>query len=85
MLSFELEGGMDAGRNFQEALEVALVGVSLGGVHTLVVHAASATHTQLSREERIARGVTDGLVRVSVGIEDPEDLLDDFERALGKA
>jgi methionine-gamma-lyase len=85
MVSFELEGGMDAGRNFQEALELALVGSSLGGVHTLVVHPASVTHTQLTVEERIARGVTDGLVRVSVGIEDSEDLLDDFERALGKA
>jgi methionine-gamma-lyase len=85
MVSFELEGGMDAGRNFQEALELALVGPSLGGVQTLVVHPASVTHTQLTVEERIARGVTDGLVRVSVGIEDSEDLLDDFERALGKA
>jgi cystathionine beta-lyase/cystathionine gamma-synthase len=85
MVSFELAGGMDAGRNFQEALELALVGPSLGGAQTLVVHAASVTHTQLTREERTARGITDGLVRVSVGIEDPEDLLDDFERALGKA
>jgi cystathionine beta-lyase/cystathionine gamma-synthase len=85
MVSFELEGGMDSGRNFQEALELALVGPSLGGVQTLVVHAASVTHTQLSPEERLARGMADGLVRVSVGIEDPEDLLDDFERALGKA
>ncbi|HET6770977.1 MAG TPA: aminotransferase class I/II-fold pyridoxal phosphate-dependent enzyme [Actinomycetota bacterium] len=85
MISFELSGGMDAGRNFQEALELAGVGPSLGGVQTLVVHAASVTHTQLTPEERASRGVTDGLVRVSVGIEDPEDLLDDFERALGKA
>jgi cystathionine beta-lyase/cystathionine gamma-synthase len=85
MLSFELAGGMEAGRNFQEALDLALVGPSLGGVHTLVVHAASVTHTQLTSEERTARGITDGLVRVSVGIEDPEDLLDDFERALEKA
>jgi cystathionine beta-lyase/cystathionine gamma-synthase len=85
MVSFELAGGMEAGRNFQEALELAGVGPSLGGVRTLVVHAASVTHTQLTGEERIARGMADGLVRVSVGIEDPEDLLDDFERALGKA
>jgi hypothetical protein len=61
------------------------VGPSLGAVRTLVVHAASVTHTQLTREEREARGITDGLVRVSVGIEDPEDLLEDFERALEKA
>jgi methionine-gamma-lyase len=85
MLSFELAGGLDAGRNFQQALELALVGPSLGAVRTLVVHAASVTHTQLSREERELRGITDGLVRVSVGIEDAEDLLEDFERALEKA
>ncbi|MGH2739434.1 MAG: trans-sulfuration enzyme family protein [Actinomycetota bacterium] len=85
MLSFEIAGGMEAGRRFQESLEVALVGASLGGVHTLVVHAASVTHTQLSPEDRRAVGITDGLVRVSVGIEDIEDLLDDFTRALDKA
>lgn len=85
MLSFEIAGGLEAGRRFQESLEVALVGPSLGGVHTLVVHAASVTHTQLSPDEREAVGITDGLVRVSVGIEDIEDLLDDFARALDKA
>jgi methionine-gamma-lyase len=85
MVAFELAGGIDAGRRFQEALELALVGASLGGTHTLVVHAASVTHTQLSPEDREAAGISEGLVRVSVGIEDPEDLLDDFSRALEKA
>lgn len=85
VLAFELAGGFEAGQRFQESLEVALVAPSLGGVHTLVVHAASVTHTQLSREEREAAGITDGLVRVSVGIEDADDLLDDFARALEKA
>jgi methionine-gamma-lyase len=85
MVAFELAGGLDAGRRFQEALELALVGASLGGTHTLVVHAASVTHTQLSPEDRKAAGISEGLVRVSVGIEDPEDLLDDFSRALEKA
>lgn len=85
MLSFELDGGLDAGRGFQQALEVALVAPSLGGVHTLVVHAASVTHTQLTPEQREAAGITDGFVRVSVGIEDRDDLLGDFERALEKA
>lgn len=85
MVAFELAGGIEAGRRFQEALELALVGPSLGGTRTLVVHAASVTHTQLSSEERRAAGIPDGLVRVSVGIEDQEDLLEDFARALEKA
>jgi cystathionine beta-lyase/cystathionine gamma-synthase len=85
MLAFELAGGLEAGQRFQAAVEVAAVGASLGGTRTIVTHAASVTHTQLSREEREAVGIGDGLVRVSVGIEDPEDVLEDFERALEKA
>jgi methionine-gamma-lyase len=85
MLSFELAGGLDAGRRFQEALEVALVAPSLGGVHTLATHPPTVTHTQLTPEQRRAQGIADGLVRVSVGIEDPEDILEDFERALEKS
>lgn len=85
MLSFELAGGLEAGQRFQQSLEVALVGASLGGVHTLVVHPPTVTHTQMTAEERAAQGITDGLVRVAVGIEDTEDVLEDFERALEKA
>jgi cystathionine beta-lyase/cystathionine gamma-synthase len=85
MVSFELAGGYDAGTRFQEALEVAKVAPSLGGTHTLAVHAASVTHTQLSAEQRRALGISDGFIRVSVGLEDPEDVLDDFTRALEKA
>lgn len=85
MLAFELASGLEAGQRFQSAVEVAAVGASLGGTRTVVTHAASVTHTQLSRAEREAVGITDGLVRVSVGIEDPEDILEDFERALEKA
>jgi methionine-gamma-lyase len=85
MLSFELAGGLDAGLRLQEALEVPLVGPSLGSTHTLVVQPAAVTHTQMTREEREGQGITDGLVRVSVGIEDAEDLLEDFARALEKA
>ena len=85
MLSFEVAGGLDAGRRFQESLEVALVGPSLGGTHTLATHPPTVTHTQLTPEERRAQGISDGLIRVSVGIEDPDDILEDFERALEKA
>ncbi|HJV05582.1 MAG TPA: aminotransferase class I/II-fold pyridoxal phosphate-dependent enzyme [Actinomycetota bacterium] len=83
MVSFEL-ADYEAGTRFQEALEIAKVAPSLGGTHTLAVHAASVTHTQLSPEQRRAVGITDGFIRVSVGLEDPEDLLEDFQRALEK-
>jgi methionine-gamma-lyase len=85
MLSFELAGGLEAGQRFQQSLEVALVGASLGGVHTLATHPPTVTHTQMTPEQRRAQGISDGLIRVSVGIEDPEDVLEDFERALEKA
>jgi len=85
MMSFELTGGLDAGRRFQEALEVALVAASLGGTHTLATHPPTVTHTQLTPEQRRDLGISDGLIRVSVGIEDEADILEDFERALEKA
>ena len=85
MLAFELAGGLEAGRAFQDALEVALVAPSLGGTHTLATHPPTVTHTQLTPEERRAHGIADGLIRVSVGIEEIEDILEDFDRALGKA
>ena len=85
MLAFEVEGGVEAGKMFCDALELAWVATSLGGTTTLVGHAASTTHRQLDPEARRAAGIGDGLVRVSVGLEDPEDLIEDFERALEKA
>lgn len=85
MMAVELEGGLDAGRRFQEAVELAAVAPSLGGTRTIVTHAASVTHTQMTPEERHAVGISDGLVRVSVGVEDVEDLVEDFTRALEKA
>lgn len=81
MLSFDI-GSAEAGRRVMERVRVAAPAASLGGTKTLVVHPASVTHTQLSAEERQAVGVTEGLVRVSVGIEDVEDLLADFDGAL---
>ena len=85
MMAFEVEGGTDAGRRFCDALELAWIASSLGGTHTLVGHAASTTHRQLDPEARRAAGIGDGLIRVSVGLEDVDDLLEDFERALEKA
>ena len=85
MLAFEVEGGVEAGKRFCDSLELAWVATSLGGTTTLVGHAASTTHRQLDPEARRAAGIGDGLVRVSVGLEDPDDIWEDFERALEKA
>ncbi len=85
MLSFELKRGSRAGRRFVEGVELATLAVSLGGAETLVQHPASMTHGPLTEEERGTSGVTEGLVRVSIGLEDPEDLLEDFDRALRRA
>jgi cystathionine beta-lyase/cystathionine gamma-synthase len=82
MLAFEVRGGVEAGTAFCDGLELAWIGASLGGTHTLVGHAASTTHRQMDPEARRAAGIADGLVRVSVGLEDVSDLLRDVERAL---
>ena len=84
MAAFEVEGGVEAGQRFCDALELVWVAASLGGIHTLVCHAASTTHRQLDAEARRAAGIADGLIRLSVGLEDVEDLIDDVERALEK-
>lgn len=84
MLAVDLAGGVEGGQRFCDALELAWIATSLGGTHTLVGHAASTTHRQMDPEARRAAGIADGLVRVSAGIEDAEDLLEDFERALEK-
>ncbi|MGE5175604.1 MAG: trans-sulfuration enzyme family protein [Hyphomicrobiales bacterium] len=82
MISFELKGGSEAGERLMNRVRLATLAVSLGGVETLVEHPASMTHAGMAREERIKAGITDGLVRYSVGIEDPEDLIEDLRRAL---
>jgi len=84
-LSFEVGGGLEAGARVAEALELAWIGGSLGSVMTLVAHAASTTHRQLDQEARRLAGIGDGLIRVAVGLEDPDDLIEDFTRALDKA
>jgi len=84
LISFELKGGIEAGKTFIDALEVCTRAVSLGTVDTLVSHPASMTHYGISREERIKYGITDGLIRMSVGIENFEDLEADLTQALAK-
>jgi methionine-gamma-lyase len=82
MLTFEVSGGIAGGRRVLERVRLASPAASLGGTKTLIVHPASITHTQLSRAEREAAGITDGMLRVSVGIEDAADLMADLDRAL---
>ena len=85
MLGVEVDGDVEAGMRVCDALELAWVATSLGGTHTLVGHAASTTHRQMDPDARRAAGIADGLIRVSVGLEDVEDLIEDFDRALEKA
>lgn len=85
MLSIDLKGGKPAAFEFLRNLKLARNAVSLGGVETLVCHPKSTTHSSVSEAELEIAGVTDGLVRISVGIEDWRDLLADFEQALDKA
>jgi methionine-gamma-lyase len=81
-LSFDLAGGREAGRRFIEATRVARLAPSLGGPETLVTHPASTTHRQLDAAALAAAGIGEGMVRVSVGLEDADDLCDDFAQAL---
>ncbi|HMD78956.1 MAG TPA: aminotransferase class I/II-fold pyridoxal phosphate-dependent enzyme [Nitrososphaerales archaeon] len=84
MLSFEVRGSTKDAMHFTESLKVATLAASLGGVETLVSQPALMTHTQMTAKERAATGIPDTLVRVSVGIEDAEDLVNDFGRALAQ-
>ena len=79
VLSFEIKGGADAGRAFVEALELHSHVANIGDVRSLVIHPASTTHSQLSEEEQRASGVTPGLVRLAVGIENINDIIADLE------
>ena len=85
MVSLELEGGLAAARTFLDSLTLFTQAVSLGDVESLACHPASTTHQLLSPDLRAREGVTDGLVRLSVGIEDPDDLIADVTQALERA
>ena len=82
MISFELKGGLEAGTRMMNRVKIATLAVSLGNVDTLIQHPASMTHRNTPREERLAAGISDGLVRLSVGIEDPADLVRDLLEAI---
>ena len=82
MLSLELKGGRKAAERFLSRLKVFCLAESLGGVESLACYPALMTHGSIPRDERLRRGISDGLVRLSVGIENKEDLLADLGRAL---
>jgi methionine-gamma-lyase len=81
LISFEVSGGVDGGSRLLDSVGLMTLAVSLGGIETLIQHPASMTHAAMSRQHRLAAGISDGLVRVSIGCEDVEDLVADFEQA----
>lgn len=85
MVCFEVKGGVEAGKRLMDAIDVWTLAENLGQVESLITHPVTMTHAAVPREERIAAGITDGLVRLSVGLEDAEDLIDALDRALDKA
>lgn len=82
VMSFELKGGLDAGKQFINRLQMCVRAISLGTVDTLVSHPGSMSHFGIQREERLKYGITDGLIRLSVGIENIEDIIRDLDQAL---
>jgi O-acetylhomoserine (thiol)-lyase len=85
LVGFELKGGVDAGRRFIDALQLFYHVANIGDARSLAIHPASTTHQQLTPEEQLAAGVTPGYVRLSVGIEHPDDILADLSQALDQA
>ena len=83
MLSFELKGGLDAGLHFMNSIQFCTLAPTLGDVDTLVLHPASSSHIKVDKAVREANGITDGLIRLSTGIENVEDIIDDLEQAIG--
>jgi methionine-gamma-lyase len=82
MISFGIKDGIEAGRKLMNRVELCALEVSHGSVDTLIQHPASMTHANIPREVRMKTGITDDLVRLSVGIEEPEDIIADLDQAL---
>ena len=82
MLWFEVHGGVEAGKKLMNTLQLWSLAENLGSVESLVTHSVTMTHADMPREERLAAGITDGLVRLSAGLETAEDLIADLKQAL---
>jgi cystathionine gamma-lyase len=85
MLTFELRAGLEASRRFLKAVRIFACAESLGGVESLIEHPAIMTHASVPKQTREHLGISDGFIRASVGIEDPQDLVDDLSHALDVA
>jgi O-acetylhomoserine (thiol)-lyase len=85
VLSFEIKGGIEAGKKFIEALNIFSHVANIGDVRSLAIHPASTTHSQLTAEEQLTAGVTPGLVRLSLGLENIDDIKRDLEKAFAAA
>lgn len=84
MIAFEVEGGIEAGKQLMNRVKLCTLAVSLGDIETLIQHPASMTHSPYTEEERLASDITEGLVRISIGLEDAEDIIDDLRQALDR-
>jgi len=84
MLSFELKGGLQAGIDFMNKIRFCTLAPTLGDVDTIILHPASMSHVNIPREVRERNGITDGLIRISIGIEDVEDIVADLKGAMKK-
>ncbi|MDY7395835.1 aminotransferase class I/II-fold pyridoxal phosphate-dependent enzyme [Aureibaculum sp. 2210JD6-5] len=82
IVAFEVKGGLESGRKFLNALQLCSLSANLGDTRTIATHPASTTHSKLSVEDRLETSITDGLVRISVGLENVEDIISDLEQAL---
>ncbi|MCL4164632.1 UNVERIFIED_CONTAM: hypothetical protein GTU68_026502, partial [Idotea baltica] len=84
IVAFEIKGDIEAGRKFLNAIKLLSLSANLGDTRSIVTHPASTTHAKISKEDRLQTGITGGLVRVSVGLEHPEDIINDLKQALEK-
>jgi cystathionine beta-lyase/cystathionine gamma-synthase len=82
MIAFELSGGVEAGIRLMNSVQLCALAENLGAAETLITHPASMTHADVAASQREQAGITDGLVRLSVGLEDPRDIISDLGRAL---
>ena len=82
IVAFEIKGGLNAGRIFLNSLKLCSLSANLGDTRTIVTHPASSTHSKLSESDRLETGITDGLVRISVGLEGINDIISDIKQAL---
>ena len=85
LVGFELDGGIEAGKTFIDSLKLIYHVANIGDARTLAIHPASTTHSQLSTEDQLRTGVTPGYIRLSVGIEHIDDILNDIDQAINKA